>query len=52
LIPEEKLDDPKRLRGSLPKILEYNFDVLLLCDGQSVFTNAKQKVSEFLEGLA
>jgi glyoxylase-like metal-dependent hydrolase (beta-lactamase superfamily II) len=51
LIPEEKLDDPKKLRGSLPKILEYNFDVLLLCDGQSVLSDAKQKVSEFLEGL-
>jgi len=51
LIPEEKLDDPKRLRGSLPKVLDYNFDVLLLCDGQSVLTNAKQKVSDFLEGL-
>ena len=51
LIPEEKLDDPKRLRGSLPKILAYDFDVLLLCDGQSVLGNAKQKVSEFLEGL-
>ena len=51
LIPEEKLDDPKTLRGSLPKILKYNFDVLLLCDGQSVLGDAKQKVSEFLEGL-
>lgn len=51
LIPEEKLDDPKTLRGSLPKILKYDFDVLLLCDGQSVLGDAKQKVSEFLEGL-
>jgi hypothetical protein len=24
---------------------------LLLCDGQSVLSDAKQKVSEFLEGL-
>ena len=51
LIPEQKLDDPKKLKGSLPKILDYNFDVLLLCDGQSVLSNAKQKVSEFLSGL-
>jgi glyoxylase-like metal-dependent hydrolase (beta-lactamase superfamily II) len=49
LIPEEKLDDPKTLRGSLPKILDYNFDVLLLCDGQSVLSDAKLKVSEFLK---
>jgi glyoxylase-like metal-dependent hydrolase (beta-lactamase superfamily II) len=52
LIPEEKVDDPKMLRGSLPKILEYNFEVLLLCDGQSVLNNAKQKVSEFLSRLS
>jgi hypothetical protein len=29
LIPEEKLDDPKTLRESLPKILDYQFEVLL-----------------------
>ena len=49
LIPEEKLDDPKKLKGTLPKILDYNFDVLLLCDGQSVLSDAKLKVSEFLK---
>jgi glyoxylase-like metal-dependent hydrolase (beta-lactamase superfamily II) len=52
LVPEEKLDDPKTLRGSLPKILDYQFEVLLLCDGQSVLSNAKQKVSEFLSRLS
>jgi glyoxylase-like metal-dependent hydrolase (beta-lactamase superfamily II) len=52
LIPEEKLGDPKMLRESLPKILEHNFEVLLLCDGQSVLNNAKQKVSEFLSRLS
>jgi glyoxylase-like metal-dependent hydrolase (beta-lactamase superfamily II) len=51
LIPEEKLDDPKTLRESLPKILDYQFEVLLLCDGQPLMSNAKQKVGEFLEGL-
>jgi glyoxylase-like metal-dependent hydrolase (beta-lactamase superfamily II) len=51
LIPEEKLDDPETLRGSLTKILDYNFGVLLLCDGQSVLSDAKQKVTEFLKGL-
>jgi glyoxylase-like metal-dependent hydrolase (beta-lactamase superfamily II) len=51
LIPEEKLDDPKTLKGTLPKILDYNFDVLLLCDGQSVLSDAKQKVSEFLKSV-
>jgi len=49
LIPEEKLDDSQTLRESLPKILDYNFDVLLLCDGQPVLSGAKQKVAEFLK---
>ena len=52
LIPEEKLDDPKTLRESLPKILDYQFEVLLLCDGQPVSHDAKRKVSEFLSQLA
>jgi glyoxylase-like metal-dependent hydrolase (beta-lactamase superfamily II) len=51
LIPEEKLDDPKTLRKSLPKILNYEFEVLLLCDGQPVLNDAKRRVSEFLNGL-
>jgi glyoxylase-like metal-dependent hydrolase (beta-lactamase superfamily II) len=51
LIPAEKLDDPKTLKRSLPKILDYDFDVLLLCDGQSVLGDAKQRVSEFLNTL-
>jgi glyoxylase-like metal-dependent hydrolase (beta-lactamase superfamily II) len=52
LIPEEKLDDPKRLRDILPKILDHDFQVLLLCDGQPVLSDAKGKVSEFLRTLA
>ena len=52
LIPEEKLDDPKTLRESLPKILDYQFEVLLLCDGQPVLYDAKRKVGEFLSQLA
>jgi glyoxylase-like metal-dependent hydrolase (beta-lactamase superfamily II) len=52
LIPEEKLDDPTTLRRSLRKILDYDFDVLLFCDGQPVLSGAKQRVSEFLKTLA
>ena len=33
LIPEPKLDDPSKLKRSLRKLLDYDFDVLLLCDG-------------------
>jgi glyoxylase-like metal-dependent hydrolase (beta-lactamase superfamily II) len=52
LIPEEKLDDAKTLKGSLPKILDYQFEVLLLCDGQPLLRDAKNKVSEFLSRLS
>jgi glyoxylase-like metal-dependent hydrolase (beta-lactamase superfamily II) len=48
LIPEHKLDNPSKLKQSLCKILDYDFDVLLLCDGQPVLRGGKLKVSEFL----
>jgi hypothetical protein len=52
LIPEPKLDDPAKLKRSLRKLLDYDFEVLLLCDGQSVLSGGKPKVAEFLSGLA
>ena len=52
LIPPHKLDDPAQLRRSLRKLLDYDFDVLLLCDGQPVLGGGKLKVAEFLNTLA
>ena len=52
LIPEPKLDDPAKLKRSLPKLLDYDFDVLLLCDGQPVLRGGKLKIAEFLKTLA
>jgi glyoxylase-like metal-dependent hydrolase (beta-lactamase superfamily II) len=52
LIPEPKLDDPSKLERSLRKLLDYDFDVLLLCDGQPVLSGGKQKVAELLNTLA
>ena len=51
LIPEQKIDDLETLKRSLPKLLEHDFQVLLLCDGQPVLSDAKQKVSDFLQTL-
>ena len=51
LIPEEKLDNPAKLKLSLRKLLDYNFSVLLLCDGQPVLKDGKFKVAEFLNAL-
>lgn len=52
LIPEPKLDDPSKLKRSVRKLLDYDFDVLLLCDGQPVLRDGKLKVAEFLKTLA
>jgi glyoxylase-like metal-dependent hydrolase (beta-lactamase superfamily II) len=51
LIPEPKLDDSSKLKRSLRKLLGYDFDVLLLCDGQPVLSGGKLKVAEFLNTL-
>jgi glyoxylase-like metal-dependent hydrolase (beta-lactamase superfamily II) len=52
LSPEPKLDDPSKLKRSLHKLLDYDFDVLLLCDGQPVLRGGRLKVAEFLNTLA
>jgi glyoxylase-like metal-dependent hydrolase (beta-lactamase superfamily II) len=49
LIPEPKLDDPSKLKRSLRKLLDYDFDVLLLCDGQPVLRGGKLKVCRVFE---
>jgi glyoxylase-like metal-dependent hydrolase (beta-lactamase superfamily II) len=48
LIPEHKLDDPPRLRRSLRKLLDYDFNVLLFCDGKPVLKDGKSAVEQFL----
>jgi hypothetical protein len=48
LIPEHKLDNPAKLKQSLKKVFDYDFDVLLLCDGRPVLSGGKLKVAEFL----
>jgi hypothetical protein len=52
LIPEPKLNDSPRLKRSLRKLLDCDFDVLLLCDGEAVLSGGKRKVAEFLNTLA
>jgi glyoxylase-like metal-dependent hydrolase (beta-lactamase superfamily II) len=52
LIPEQKLDNPAKLKLSLRKLLDYNFSVLLLCDGQPMLKDGKFKVAEFLNTFA
>ena len=52
LIPEHKLDNSSKLKRSLNKLLEYDFSVLKLCDGDPVLSGGKPKVAEFLKALA
>jgi hypothetical protein len=52
LIPEPKLDDPSKLKRSLRKLLDYDFDVLRFCDGQPVLRGGKLKLAELLNTLA
>jgi glyoxylase-like metal-dependent hydrolase (beta-lactamase superfamily II) len=52
LIPEAKLDDTLTLKQSLRKLLDWDSDVLLLCDGQPLLSGGKHKVAEFLGRLA
>lgn len=51
LIPAEKLDDGAQLKKSLRKLLDYDFEVLLLCDGQPLLADGKLKVGKFLQTL-
>jgi glyoxylase-like metal-dependent hydrolase (beta-lactamase superfamily II) len=48
LIPEDKLDNPSRLKESLHRLLDFAFEVLLLCDGQAVLSGGRRKVADFL----
>ncbi len=52
LIPAQKQDDPARLKQSLRKLLDYDFEVLLTCDGLPIPHGAKSRVAQFLNDLS
>jgi hypothetical protein len=47
--PEKVIDDMEELRRSAARLLEYDFDALLLCDGEPLPSGGKQKLREFVE---
>ena len=49
LLPERVMDDPARLRNSLRKLLDLDFDILLVGDGESILRNAKARLNELVE---
>jgi glyoxylase-like metal-dependent hydrolase (beta-lactamase superfamily II) len=48
--PEKVIDDMEELHRSAAKLLEYDFDALLLCDGEPILSGGKQKLREFVAG--
>ncbi len=50
--PEKVIDDMAELHRSAARLLEYDFDALLLCDGESLPAGGKDKLREFVERAA
>ncbi len=49
LLPERVMDDPARLRNNVRKLLDLDFDILLVGDGEPIFQNAKARLKELVE---
>ena len=49
LLPERVMDDPALLRSSVRKLLDIDFDILLVGDGEPILTNAKTQLKELVE---
>ena len=49
MLPHDKYRDPKLAKRGLNKLLDYEFESLLLGDGESILKNAKEVVKVFLE---
>jgi len=49
LLREKVMDDPARLRQSVRRLLELDFDVLLFGDGASILHDAKVRLKELIE---
>ena len=47
--PDKVIADRDELLRSAARLLEYDFDALLLCDGDSFSTGGKDKLREFVE---
>ena len=49
LLPERVMDDPALLRSSVRKLLDIDFDILLVGDGECILKNAKNRLKELVE---
>jgi glyoxylase-like metal-dependent hydrolase (beta-lactamase superfamily II) len=49
LLREKVMDDPPRLRASVRRLLELDFDALLFGDGAPIISDAKLRLTELVE---
>ena len=49
LLPERVMDDPAGLRSNVRKLLDLDFDILLVGDGASILDDAKDRLKELVE---
>jgi glyoxylase-like metal-dependent hydrolase (beta-lactamase superfamily II) len=47
--PDAVVDDRDELYRSAAKLLDYDFDALLLCDGEPLLAGGKERLREFVE---
>jgi glyoxylase-like metal-dependent hydrolase (beta-lactamase superfamily II) len=52
LLPAEKYADLRKAQEGLRRLLKYNFESLLVGDGASILTGAKQVVERLLQPLS
>jgi glyoxylase-like metal-dependent hydrolase (beta-lactamase superfamily II) len=50
LLPAEKLPDVPKAKQCLERLLKYNFDMVLVGDGASILTGAKEAVRRAIQG--
>jgi glyoxylase-like metal-dependent hydrolase (beta-lactamase superfamily II) len=51
LLSERVMDDPARLRASVRRLLELDFDALLVGDGVPIRTGARERLAELVAGF-
>ncbi len=51
-LPDEKFKDPALARQGLKVLKGLDYDMVLLGDGQSIFTGARQKLETFIDSLS
>ena len=48
-LPERVMDDPALLRSNVRKLLDLDFDILLVGDGESILQNAKARLKDLVD---